>query len=77
MRWAYPAEFSPADLPLVTETPKASAPEARPAPLPITKGGETLEDIRAEMGDCKRCKLHERRTNLVFGVGNPHARLML
>ena len=28
------------------------------------------------MGDCRRCKLHTSRTNLVFGVGDPHARLM-
>jgi DNA polymerase len=27
--------------------------------------------------NCKRCKLWEYRTNVVFGVGNPRARLML
>ena len=32
--------------------------------------------IRAEIGDCTRCKLHAGRTNLVFGVGNPEATLM-
>jgi DNA polymerase len=37
---------------------------------------ETLEDIRLEMGDCKRCKLWTTRTNLVFGEGNPMAALM-
>ncbi|MDX2169423.1 MAG: uracil-DNA glycosylase [Deltaproteobacteria bacterium] len=37
---------------------------------------ETLEALRAEIGDCTRCKLHAGRTNLVFGVGNPHADLM-
>ena len=36
----------------------------------------TLEEIRAEIGDCTRCKLHEGRTNLVFGEGNPKARLV-
>ena len=36
----------------------------------------TLEEIRAEIGDCTRCKLHEGRTNLVFGEGNPRARLV-
>ena len=35
--------------------------------------GETLDDIRAELGDCCCCSLGETRTNLVFGVGNPHA----
>ncbi|MFZ5448128.1 MAG: uracil-DNA glycosylase [Thermodesulfobacteriota bacterium] len=36
----------------------------------------TLEEIRAEMGDCRRCKLYAGRTNLVFGEGAADARLM-
>ncbi|MBI5893542.1 MAG: uracil-DNA glycosylase [Deltaproteobacteria bacterium] len=36
----------------------------------------TLESIKEELGDCKRCKLHKTRTNIVFGVGNPNAKLM-
>jgi uracil-DNA glycosylase family 4 len=32
--------------------------------------------IRADIGNCTRCKLHAGRTNLVFGVGNPEADLM-
>jgi DNA polymerase len=35
-----------------------------------------LEQLRAFIGDCRRCKLAESRTNLVFGVGNPKARLV-
>ncbi len=35
-----------------------------------------LAEIRAELGDCRRCKLHHTRTNLVFGVGNASADLM-
>ncbi len=35
-----------------------------------------LEEIRADLGECTRCKLHEGRTNIVFGVGNPGAGLM-
>jgi uracil-DNA glycosylase len=35
-----------------------------------------LDAVRAEIGDCTRCPLHKGRTNLVFGVGNPQARLM-
>ena len=35
-----------------------------------------LEEIRADLGDCTRCKLHEGRKKIVFGVGNPRARLM-
>ena len=37
---------------------------------------ETLEHIRKNLGDCKRCKLGTTRKNLVFGVGNPKARLV-
>lgn len=37
---------------------------------------ETLREIRREMGDCRRCKLWKTRTNLVFGDGDPYARLM-
>jgi uracil-DNA glycosylase family 4 len=36
----------------------------------------SLEDIRADIGDCTRCKLHAGRTKIVFGEGNPQARLM-
>ena len=35
-----------------------------------------LTEIRADLGDCRRCKLHAGRTNIVFGVGNPAARVM-
>ena len=38
---------------------------------------ETLDAIRAELGDCQRCGLAASRTNLVYGVGNPNARLVL
>ena len=38
--------------------------------------GRTLEQIRTELGECTRCKLHRERTNLVFGTGNSDANLM-
>lgn len=37
----------------------------------------SLESIQAELGDCKRCELCETRNTIVFGVGNPHAEVML
>jgi len=37
---------------------------------------ENLEELRAAIGDCRRCKLWSGRTHLVFGVGNPKAKLM-
>lgn len=35
-----------------------------------------LDALRANIGDCTRCKLHAGRKNLVFGDGNPEARLV-
>jgi len=37
---------------------------------------ETLPAIREHLGDCRRCKLCETRTHIVFGVGNPQAKLL-
>lgn len=36
----------------------------------------SLDEIRSVMGDCRACQLCQTRTNIVFGVGNPHARVM-
>jgi DNA polymerase len=46
-------------------------------PLEPGAGPESLERIRAGLGECARCKLHALgRRQIVFGVGNPRARLM-
>jgi len=37
---------------------------------------ESLEEILKELSDCRRCLLCGSRRNIVFGVGNPRARLM-
>lgn len=37
---------------------------------------ETLEEIRIDLGNCRRCKLAKSRTNIVFGSGDPKARLV-
>lgn len=53
-------------------------PTARPqtAQQPDSTQRQDLAGARAELGDCTRCGLHGQRTNLVFGVGNPNAKLM-
>jgi DNA polymerase len=38
--------------------------------------GDSLDRISGELAGCTRCKLHQRRTNIVFGVGNPKAELV-
>ncbi len=35
-----------------------------------------LGGLRSEIGDCKRCRLSAARTQLVFGSGNPDARIV-
>ena len=43
------------------------------------KGGlaETLDTIQVDLGACQRCKLHKGRKHIVFGAGNPRAKLAL
>jgi uracil-DNA glycosylase len=49
--------------------------KAVPSPSPLLSS-LTLEEVREELGDCRRCKLHSTRTNIVFGTGSPRARLV-
>ncbi|MHB1025282.1 MAG: uracil-DNA glycosylase [Desulfobacteria bacterium] len=44
--------------------------------LPSDAAVETLDDIREELTGCRRCPLCSGRATVVFGVGNPRARLM-
>jgi len=63
----------------VSIAPPAAAAAAMPATaMPATPAGagDALRAIRADLGECTRCKLHGGRTHLVFGVGDPAAQLM-
>jgi uracil-DNA glycosylase len=77
--------------PDITRPAAASAPAASEPtkPRPLTAAAaqqsglftpapkrETLEEIRTDLGDCRRCKLSEGRKNIVFGSGNPKAELL-
>ncbi len=42
----------------------------------VSRSPRTLAQIRAELGDCQRCKLSVSRKNIVFGEGSPSARLV-
>ena len=58
---------APEVVPMARNTPEASAGTA----------AEALVAVRADIGECTRCKLHGLgRTQIVFGVGNPEADLM-
>ena len=37
---------------------------------------ESLEDIRSDLGECQRCRLARERNKIVFGDGNPGAKLV-
>lgn len=67
-------------MPAKKNTDKATEPaffgEQPARSIEETFAGESLEDIRRDLGDCRRCKLWSTRTNLVFGEGNPKAALM-
>jgi len=62
-----PPVAAPAQPALALDPPK---PPAAAGPV------RTLEEVRADLGDCTRCKLCKGRTNIVFGVGNPKAELV-
>ncbi len=69
---------------------RPSAPQLQPtlaSPSSIMQAGDlfltpevqtvqTLPELRAAIGDCRRCKLCQGRTQIVFGVGDPHAELV-
>ena len=69
------------DLKSYLEYLKGMGIESLPAATPSKKkeapsSSMPLKDVREELGDCKRCKLHQTRRTLVFGEGNEKAVLM-
>jgi len=81
---------APKSQPATRIAPASPAAANKPAPslaIPVAPGpslfevvervpGETLDDIRADLGECTRCRLHKTRNKIVFGVGNPKAELV-
>lgn len=75
---------NPVAISMFDQVATSITPSSRPSPPPgereaegrVRGATESLQLIRAEIGDCTRCKLHANRTHLVFGVGNPEADLM-
>jgi DNA polymerase len=58
----------------VREVERGAVPQA--AAAPASQGLMTLEDIRKDIGDCQRCGLARTRSRIVFGAGNPGAKLV-
>lgn len=42
----------------------------------LSSAADDLKESRSLIGDCQRCKLCKERTNIVFGTGDPDARLV-
>src|SRR5262252_3963740 len=65
----------------VAVAPVAAAPVPTPVAVNIelpslAPAGDTLLKIIEDIGDCKRCRLHQGRNKLVFGVGNEKSPLV-
>jgi uracil-DNA glycosylase len=72
------------------ERASAVAPEPAPSPMPRLPGSlppdfalpglapenDTLAQIRADMGDCQRCRLSKGRNKIVFGSGSETSKLV-
>jgi len=58
---------------------QAAEPPALPPPIalpPMVTPDGTLLQIVEDIGDCRRCRLHEGRNQIVFGVGDEKAPLV-
>jgi uracil-DNA glycosylase family 4 len=62
------------------QTPEIPVAEMKPVNIELPSmapAGDTLERICADLGDCTRCRLSKGRNKIVFGDGNPEAKLVL
>lgn len=63
-----------------TPTPSSDQPYVKnyrvPSPDVVAEKAERLRRLEEPLRSCRECRLHEGRTNLVYGVGNPDADLM-
>lgn len=68
--------------PLAAAQPKVAPLHLPAAPAPSLFDAaekivdDTLLKVREDLGECTRCKLHKHRHTIVFGDGNPKARLV-
>jgi len=63
-------------VPEIVSRKQFPAPPPQASPLPPEQHFAALKLIRDEIGDCTRCALAKGRNKLVFGDGDPNARLM-
>lgn len=71
-------QAAPAPAPTLAPMAKRRDPGPEPPQLPFDPEAEmSLAELEAAVDGCLRCKLGPGRTNLVFGVGNPAANLVI
>ncbi|HVW11754.1 MAG TPA: uracil-DNA glycosylase [Bryobacteraceae bacterium] len=61
------------------EAAPAVAPVAAAAEIELPSlapAGDSLVQIGEDIGDCRRCRLHQGRNKIVFGSGNPESKLV-
>jgi DNA polymerase len=71
-----PRPAAPPTSPSAVIQPPVSSFSLFEAPAAPRSGPETLEQIRQDLGDCRRCKLAPTRKTIVYGEGNPHAEVV-
>ena len=59
------------------KTHKIASNQKKSSPAEVEKKTERLNQLHDSMKDCKKCGLHQGRTQVVFGGGNPDADLVL
>jgi len=69
------AKTSPSRAPVLEANPIPPVPPKVELPS-LAPSGDTLFKIIEDIGDCKRCRLHEGRNKIVFGVGDEQAKLV-
>ena len=72
------AEIRTAPVPQITaSSPQLTAPPKQIVVVPpLEPAHDNLLKIMEDIGECKRCRLHEGRNRLVFGSGNEQAKLV-
>jgi len=72
----YLSDLGFSDLYLRPEVPSSGADAPRVAQPPIEPGRSTLGEVADAAATCRRCRLAATRQKVVFGAGDPRARLM-
>ncbi len=70
-QWGFESIIPLADTEPIVVTPPSALEPSSPAQ------SETLADMETGLAGCCLCPLSKQRQNIVFGAGNPHARVVL